>query len=81
MPSDVIFRLVNGDVAEVPIRIEDNGDGTYTLTGTAGFSIKGVDGANGEKDQGLSVTFGHGNDPGLIVENGALKKLDVTVIA
>jgi hypothetical protein len=47
---------------------------TFTLTGTAGIAIAGI-------DDSLSVTFGHSGTPGLVVTNGALVSLDITVNA
>ncbi|MDB5339015.1 MAG: outer rane adhesin like protein, partial [Planctomycetaceae bacterium] len=47
---------------------------TFTLAGTAGFAISGI-------DDSLSVTFGHGSTPGLVITNGSLVSLDVTVNA
>ncbi|QEL19615.1 Calx-beta domain-containing protein [Limnoglobus roseus] len=43
----------------------------YTLTGTAGVAVTGIG--------SLSVTFGNGTNPGLVITNGSLDKLDMTV--
>ena len=43
----------------------------FTLSGTAGVSIKGID--------NFSVTFGHNGNPGLVIQNGSLVSLDVTI--
>ncbi len=59
-----------------------NGGGTYTGTynvnkyifamyGTASITFAGID--------SLSVTLGHGATPGLVISNGILESLDVTV--
>ena len=52
---------------------------TFTMTGTAGMSVSGI--TSGRSDNSLSVTFGHGNQPGIVISNGALQRLDVTVNA
>ena len=44
---------------------------TFTLAGSAGLSVAGIG--------NLTVTFGHGSNPGLVVTNGALVSLDMTV--
>ena len=68
-------------VAEVTITAQDlefqytvNGaDSTFAMTGTGSVAIEGL----GD----LSVTFGHGADPGLVITDGALSSLDMTVNA
>ncbi|QEL17125.1 Calx-beta domain-containing protein [Limnoglobus roseus] len=44
---------------------------TFTLSGTAGVMILGI----GD----VSVTFGYGNKPGLLIQNGSLVSLDMTL--
>src|SRR5207247_2560490 len=45
----------------------------FTLAGSLAVSIANIG--------GLSVTFGHGTTPGLVITNGALTTLDMTVNA
>ena len=46
-------------------------DNQFTLTGSATVTIRNVD--------HLSVTFGHNGSPGLVISNGALTYLDMTI--
>ena len=43
----------------------------FSMTGNANVTFNGVD--------SLSVTFGHGSTPGLVIANGNLESLDLTV--
>jgi streptogramin lyase len=43
----------------------------YTLTGTATVTVSHID--------NFSVMFGHGSNPGLVITNGSLTSLDLTV--
>lgn len=50
----------------------------FTLTGTTSMTINGIKAGT---DNSLAITFGYHNEPGLVIENGALKKLDITLNA
>ena len=48
-----------------------SGGGSFSMAGTAGVNIGGVN--------GLTVTIGAGGNPGLVIDNGSLSSLDATI--
>ncbi|MDB5336539.1 MAG: hemagglutination domain protein [Planctomycetaceae bacterium] len=52
--------------------------GTFSLSGSASVMISGMSGVS---DAGIGVTFGHEAHPGLVVTDGQLQQLDVTINA
>lgn len=52
--------------------------GVYSLTGSASVMISGMSGIG---DAGIGVTFGHGQQPGIVVTDGQLQQLDITITA
>ena len=70
---------VNSDITIGAVNISTTGleftyvtaTSLFTLSGTAGVSVKGID--------SFSVTFGHNGNPGLVIQNGSLVSLDVTI--
>jgi autotransporter-associated beta strand protein len=70
---------VNSDISVGAIDFQTTGleftyttsSSLFTLAGTAGVSVTGI--------SNLNVTFGHGSNPGLVIQSGALVSLDMTV--
>lgn len=56
-----------------------SGAASFSLSGTAGILVEGIDG-EGDGNQ-FSVTFGYQGAPGIVVEEGELKSLDITINA
>jgi VCBS repeat-containing protein len=52
---------------------------SFTLSGSASIKVSGMEGTG--QDLGVGVKFGYGDAPGIVIENGQLKKLDVTINA
>ena len=68
------------DVADVAFNATDlnfdyvaSGGGTFSMSGTVGVTVGGID--------GLSVTFGANGTPGLVISDGSLSSLDMTINA
>jgi lipopolysaccharide export system protein LptC len=76
---DRLDMTLNSDVTVGSVAITTKGlrftytaaDSQYTLAGTAAVSVLRLG--------SLSVTFGYGTNPGLVVTNGSLDRLDMTL--
>jgi hypothetical protein len=82
--------LTNGSLTSLDLTLDTNitvGALTFTTNGleftytasTNEFTIAGSAGVNVANIGSLTVTFGHDGNPGLVITNGALVSLDLTV--
>jgi hypothetical protein len=80
MTIDADFEVGRVTVTADALRFTyDAAEDSFTITGTAGVIVAGLPGSRG--DNALSATFGYEGLPGLVVTNGVLERLDVTINA
>src|SRR5207253_555898 len=68
--------LVNFSLANVEFQYTA-ATSVFSLAGTASVTVAGINTSG--SNNSFSVTFGHGSTPGLVITNGSLTSLDMTV--